>query len=456
MNDNQTKAISNTRHSRQLLIMSLVIFFSIYVQNEYFLYMILFLSSFFIIKNPIYLGIPLYWIFVFSTQYYIVGNASIARILGIIIIIGLLIKILQSRTSIRFDKTIFMIIFLSLLAFVSVLYSVDLSSSISNFFVLLINIIIFLLIYFSNFSFYKLLKLLYYASILSVLFALFLVLVNSNLLADLFNGNLSRISMDNDQNPGEFGRNLFIVFSLILFYFGKFSNTNKKFLIYLLLFVTFILIFLSGSRTSFVSSIIVVLIFSISRKNVSIIKMMTGIMTLALLTWLSFKILGSSIDIILSRFSIDYIIDTQGARRFTLWKLYLDYVIPNHLFFGVGIGGTAEVIALQKYYPTVSYIYLKPAHNMFLELIIQFGIFGFSLFMAFFANIFMKYIKLRKCEKEIKYGLVIIFLCLILMSIGEPMFFSKPFWIVISLISAITHKKGVEYENNETYPLYDH
>lgn len=456
MNDGQTIHMSTVRFSMLLAIISSVIFFSIYLQNEYFLYIVLFLSSIFIIKNPVYLGIPLYWIFVFSTQYYIVGNSSIARILGFVIIVGLFIRLLLTKKSIRFDNTIVMVIIFSLMSLVSVLYSVDIISSISNFFVLFINIIILLLIYFSNFHFSNLLKLLYHASILSALFAIFLVVINSNFLGDFFTGSLSRISMDNDQNPGEFGRNLFIIFSYILFYFSKFSKNRKNLFIYLLLLVTFIFIFLSGSRTSFISSILAFLMFGISRKNVSLIRKLTVITSIIFVTWLFFILLGSSIDSILNRFSIDYIIDTQGARRFTLWKLYLDFVIPNHPVFGVGIGGTAEVIALQKYYPSVSYIYLKPAHNMYLELIIQFGIFGFTLFMIFFANIFKIFFKSSKKVKDLKYGLLIIFLCLLLMSVGEPMFFSKPFWIVISLLIVQTYEKGVNYENNETCTIYDH
>ena len=431
----------------QMISISTVIFISIYVQNNYFLYLVLLISTMFIVKNPIYLGIPLYWIFIFSTQYYIVGGSSIARILGIIIIASLLLKIAISHSKTRFDNITFIVIIFTLMTLVSVIYSVDISSSISNFFVLLINIIIFLLVYLSKFHLIKLLKLIYYASILSVLFAIFLVIANGNFIEELASGNISRISMDNDQNPGEFGRNLFILFSFILFYFGIFFRNSKKIFTYLLLLITFFLIFLSGSRTSFVSSILVILIFIISRKNVSFIKILATIISTIFVIWLSFALFGSSVDSILSRFNIDYIIDTQGARRFTLWKLYIDFVIPNHIFFGVGIGGTAEVVALQKYYPLVSYIYLKPAHNMYLELIIQFGLFGFSLFMIFFVNVFKKYFASARYNKELKFGLLIILSCLMLMSIGEPMFFSKPFWLVITLL-IIQTDKGVKYENN--------
>ena len=152
----------------------------------------------------------------------------------------------------------------------------------------------------------------------------------------------------------------------------------------------------------------------------------TFLLAVSLLTILFVMFAQSTL---VNRFSLRYIIDTQGARRFVLWRLYASEVIPHHFLFGTGVGGATEVAALGDVAP----IYQMPSHNMILSLIVELGIVGLFIFGGSFVITALHGYCVSRAQ-PIALPIFAVFALSLVMGIGEPMFFSKIFWVAFSLI----------------------
>lgn len=415
--------------------LAFLVFIGFFMKSTILLIIFMIISSIIILISPIYIGVPLYWIFCFSTQYYTISTFSAARILGIALIIGMFIRAIRNKSSFKFNGFTISLVLISIYSLISITYSKDLDGAFSEFMVLMINIVIIILLYVNKVNFKKLFHLFYIASIISLFFASILILFNGNLIEGILGGDLSRISMDDSQNPGEFGRNTLIIFVILLFYFEEKNNKSIYFFSILSIIISIILIVISGSRTSLFGMILSFILYFLlqifcikkSKKNT------ITILFILISSFILLNLFDNSLKSIISRYTLSSIIETQGTRRFVIWDLYLSYVIPNQPIFGVGIGGSSEIAAL-SYYTNINYIYLKPAHNMYLQILIELGIFGTLIYAMFFITIIKDYFTRTIYEKRMKCGLFIVFLILLVMALGEPMFFSKPFWVIIMLL----------------------
>lgn len=434
--DNKRMLSGNNKYSSiiWLLIVASFLFIAFFIKDTYLIQLSLIIASFYIIINPIYIGMPLYWIFAFSTQYYVYSSYSAARILGIALIFGLLLKVIIENVNIKKSKYLVLIAVIALYTGASVLWSYDSANAYSDYLSLLINLIILILFFINNINTVTLNRLIYIATLISVFFVLIMIIDSGNLYEGIISGSIDRISMNEMQNPGEFGRNLVIYFGCLLF-FMRYESSLYWLLNILSVAVCGFLIVVSGSRSS-IAGLVVIIILNLllaNRKRQVSYKILLAVTFIIIAVMLFLHSSEDALDKILSRYTIESIVTSKGSRRFILWELYAQHVIPENVVFGVGIGGSSEIAALASTNEALS-IYLMPAHNMYLQLFIQLGIVGFSMFISLYLNVIVDYFRRKKEDRITKELYFYIFIALLVMAVGEPMFFSKTFWIVLMLL----------------------
>ena len=174
-----------------------------------------------------------------------------------------------------------------------------------------------------------------------------------------------------------------------------FSNKNglKKALISTLIFLLLLASFLISSRASFISLFFIISISIIylfyNRFYKDILFLSSSFLTALSVSYLFLS--NSNLDVA-SRVSSIGFTDESSSGRIELWSNALDY-ISNNFFIGCGIGNWK--IESMPYWKTRLSEYTVPyhAHNDFLEIFTELGIFGFIIFVLIFIYTFINIYK---------------------------------------------------------------
>ena len=218
------------------------------------------------------------------------------------------------------------------------------------------------------------------------------------------------------------------VFFLITFFYGS-AKTPLKIISILSLLLILGLIFISGSRTSFISLAFVAFMLGFLNNNSKIQKYFTIISLLIAINFL-FNSYFSELKVA-ERFLFSEFENTGGVQvRRSSISLIVSSIIPENFFFGVGLGGQNVIDALQK----ISYVD-KPAHNFLIDLFAQLGLFGFITMLYFVTKL------IRKLAKHINNHDAITCLAMVssslILGFGETIFTEKFFWngIIMSVLT---------------------
>lgn len=182
-----------------------------------------------------------------------------------------------------------------------------------------------------------------------------------------------------------------IAFKLpFVFYVISKSKLLYKFLGFLLVFITFITLILVSSRASFISlSFIMILLLFSSFREFSIKSFLEKLFSLFLLITSIFLItlLPSNNLSVVTRINSINSADVSTNYRLQLWENATDYIY-NHPFIGCGLGNWK--LESLPYWKDMLSGYTIPyhAHNDFLELTAEIGLFGGLFYLLVFVLIF--------------------------------------------------------------------
>jgi len=136
-----------------------------------------------------------------------------------------------------------------------------------------------------------------------------------------------------------------------------------------------------------------------------------------------------NVPALFERLNILRIIESGGSGRVAMILAEIKYIIPQNLWFGVGIGTTSEVAALEPYFPYTPY----SATNIVFSMLTQVGILGTVAFLSYFIIIIRRVIKFRYF-----YGVILIpglmFVSALFQGIGENVFYERYLWNTIAII----------------------
>ena len=188
----------------------------------------------------------------------------------------------------------------------------------------------------------------------------------------------------------------------ILLYF--FSKENRIFLkvIYVLAFIsTLLIITILGTRSAFISAGVVIIsffIYMVQAKNVSSykIKHILTITASTIIIIFTSKIISDNGTDVISRASTISLDTNDGSvdERLRFYKQGINYFLENPII-GTGIGNWKIFSIKYDKENIVEYIVPYHAHNDFIQLLVELGIFGLLLYSAF---IFFSLKKLFRVE----------------------------------------------------------
>lgn len=340
---------------------------------------------------------------------------------------------------------VFLIILFLILQWISVFNSVDFDTSLKRylyyFFYISICFMCILSIPFEDVYMDKIAKTFFYCTALIILIAGLELAINSNpfttilgirpsnefqeqVLLEKIRAGGRRIQ-SSFSNPLSFGQYLILIVPILLFFKGKYLY-KKRFLIYLLTILIYIISFQIKSRAIF-------LIFgaSIVYGGYNLIFLQKARLSLKILAILS---LSLALTIIISATDLSVVIDNMFEGKEMLSDdnrmnqiAAAGPLIANNFFFGVGFGKGAEVLGYGDLDGSAT------IDNYFLTLVLDSGFIALIIFTLLIVVILFKYFKIRDEEKLLWLGLVLFIINLFSLSLKEvhPLFY---FFLALFLI----------------------
>jgi len=344
---------------------------------------------------------------------------SILKIVGLIIVIYCLIRYLRSKFTLKFLQ-IFLIIWL-IYSIISLFWS----SSFYwwNYFLkIYIGQIGFFLILSMIPSWRISLKSMRFGMILGATIAALIILILPQASLITAEGRRTIVILGSELDPNIVCSIMILgIFSLMTPLFDKNNKTNLGINLILFLIIS-TGIFLTGSRGGIIAIIVGFIAFvflnmyskNSSKNRLKIVGTIVIIIVIIIIVW---NILPK--ELISTRFSFSTILglneNIPGVHnRYTIWKYALT-VFSKQPLFGYGSGNF--LIALSKVYRVTA------AHNMYILLLVENGIFGLSLLLI---PIFWTVVKLFKIKQ---YIVLSFFITILIVNISLDGITYKYFWI---------------------------
>ena len=426
------------------------LFISYYFENNTLIVVSIFLSLFFSFLNPIIIGIPLLIMSTFDDRiiFLVTEGITLSRAIIICLIISILFKyiIVKQKLHIKPNKdAIIFIFFLFFINMFSMLNSLSQSDSIISFFAISLNIIFF-------FIFVSLSDieddLLYNQIILVIIYTIFFFFIwiftkdISNFELKTFIYGRERLDLISRAGSSEFSRSLALGISFLFYHIinNKTRNFIKRIVLYSALILGFFMLIGSGTRMAFygvIFSMLFIYILFLKRNKRKELNdyLKTSILLCIISGILIFYFKYSPF---FSRYSLQSIIQSGGTLRSEIWEFNIKNILPKYYLYGTGLGGITEKIALIK---EGSAVFSVAAHNMFLQIFIELGLFGLLIYGMFFFTTFKKGFSATKKNFPFIIPYFTLFLICIFMGIGEGMFTIRIFWISIALVWRYSSKQ---------------
>lgn len=377
------------------------------------------------IINPLYILPPLFLSSLAGNYFVAFHGIGFSRILVIIFIIGSFLKFVTSNTKFKLSHVVFLFV---ICGFNFISAATSITGSITPALTMTLNIVMmFFMMYTQVDDLNMFLKTFSISIFIFTLYITIKVILDDSITVN--DKGIDRLILDEELNANSVGMALaqmsaFIFGGLVL------VKEKKKKIIYVAIILLNILnLILTGSRSAMiaiVASMVIVYFIGHFKLNKISKKNFLFIIIFIFMVGLYYGISNSEIDII-QRFSIMNIIETRGTGRLIIWEALIKYVIPQHLWFGVGLGGENVFIAITPYIPVP-----HGAHNLILTIITETGIVGSILYFSFFFKSTKTILKNRLKTDYLMIPLTMV-LAAFVNGIGENIFTERYLWFGIGL-----------------------
>lgn len=220
---------------------------------------------------------------------------------------------------------------------------------------------------------------------------------------------------------------------LFIIYFNKNLSLFYRFILYIPISVS-IIITISRSVIAALILVFIVSILLFERKFLRIVKYIVILLFITIcLTFLShFQLPGLSISI----YEWYELRATQNTPRFEYWQVLLNAFIDNPIF-GYGLRGSEILLGGMGEY----------AHSSYIELLIDYGLFGSIIFLCFMFYVFFIGLKLVQMSPLYKPW-VSSYMMLCILFGGFTLLYWPFFWIVIGIILGGYQVEKNRFNNN--------
>ena len=366
--------------------------------------------------------IPVYIFASLSSTFYIFQpGLGMGRIIGFLVIIAIIFDLLRTKRKFQIHHRSSIAAIVLLVGTSGLLSGSDSITETIKFLHLLASMLALTLM--PNVDARQLIQQLFLGSL--IVLGLFYIELGS----DLLSGISRRVSISDDVNENRFammlGQLSVICFSYI---FSRRLSTTSQALAILGSTMAILLMILSGSRSSLFATLMVFLIFlTYQFKQLLPRLIVLGFIAISISTISKLNVSDFVGDALLQRYTLDGLQNSGGSQvRFKVWSSLLPFVINNHLFFGLGFGANNVLEAGAQFGVN------KPAHNLILDLFLQIGMIGLTLFTSFFFLLAREIRRNRKNVFLIVPGMLLA--VTILNGVGESIFMERLLWNNVGLI----------------------
>lgn len=368
--------------------------------------------------------LPVYFVASLSSNFFVATEGiGVTRLLATVIIIGVLHKIYRVRKGIQ-KKWLNHCLIIGLLCLAPYIFAYD--NDPFPLFVMWLNLLVFISISNLDLEMAEVILLfrdIFAAVLITSIFYCMMFVQNPHFLND------GRLTVAEGINENNFGM---MMAQLSAFSFGYMIFTKHKIAKVVCCcswLVNFIFVILTGSRSALLgliagcilSYLTLVYVHGNYRRGILI----TIVIFTLLLPIMYFTIESS--PVLKDRMTADSVISSGGTRRWPRVVAEIQYVIPEHPLFGVGLSAINETLAQAPYLSDRG-----SSHNFFVSALTQVGFLGFLAFMTFYWKIVREVILRLKSNKVLFIPLVLI-LTAFINGIGEVMYSERLFWNTISL-----------------------
>lgn len=386
------------------------------------------------ILKPIYLIGPIFFMTIFDDYLVAFSEQSFSRFCAIFFCVGVLLKMLAHQQQIRYLGEMAMGVIMLLLGILLSSTSIFGHTSFPTSYVF--NLILFICMA----SFIPqdnsiVVKQLYKYTLLGVVLIAVLVGQNGT------NVHLgTRLTIASNVNANQLAMGMTQMTAVVI---AHLINSKKRIVDYCLIFILIAGLFLTGSRSGTIAAllcIITVYIFAIW-KTVSRKKKVRSIATVVLLgviiCFLYFY-LAEKAPALMYRFTYKNIVATGGTNRVDIWTALLTRALPGHYLFGIGFDSTNAYYAVQS----INGIG-HGSHNLIVEILTKTGIFGMTIYLAFFIKLFSKMAQSLQQYSELLMPFAMISAILI-NGVGEDVLTTRFLWFGAGLVYMLLNSSRKE------------
>lgn len=225
----------------------------------------------------------------------------------------------------------------------------------------------------------KFIEIAFYCSILSAII--------SSLFFSYMNGGRMYIRIFSRMDPNDFACGLAIAFALCL---STLKKSKRAILNGICLVAILVIVYFTGSRGGLLTMLAIIFVWVLSikgRLKYQLLVLMFA--AVALLLFCAEYGIGPSL---IRRFSITSLIASGGTGRLDIWKAAFNCFKsqdPFHILFGNGYGSFFQTVR----YVAIGNNYQYASHNMYVNTLIEGGIFGLGLMMSCFITLYVYAIK---------------------------------------------------------------
>lgn len=371
---------------------------------------------------------PIFFVVSLSGDYFgAFQGVGLPRVLGIILLLGAIRKaVISGRLELRYWTYC---IAIALFTFLSYLQAYV--NSTTNLMTIFLDLSVFVALI--NFKLTKdqmerLFQNIYFVTIITVLFFAALLIFDPY---PYIRGGIQRMTVAADLNPNTFSQ-MMAQLGAGCFGFAYLSKQKwiGKIFSYALGFVCMYCVLMSGSRAGLLALILgllsTILIDILTRGgNLKSFLKYTLVIFIGVILFYFFL---ASHPHLASRMNLSSILQSGGSDRWTYIRVEWLYIIPKHLFFGVGIGTSNEVEAMLPYF---SYTPLSSTNILF-SMLTQIGLMGSLSFILFLRRIICDTVTRMK-SNHLLFIPLIFMLTALWNGLGEVVFYERYLWNALAL-----------------------
>jgi probable O-glycosylation ligase (exosortase A-associated) len=195
-------------------------------------------------------------------------------------------------------------------------------------------------------------------------------------------------------NASEFGLALVVAYPLCYYLFRGAQSRLLKILSLTLLAAFLVSIVFTGSRGAFVGLLATIIYLLLKEK-----KLIMGSVVLAMLAVPAYYLVSDSYVERIESIS-EYEEDESVGIRFQLWRAAID-MVADYPIFGIGTGNFPNAYGGTYRAKDSQNLYWSP-HNVFIQIITEMGLVGFTIYILFIASIFWINIRTRKLLEQLE------------------------------------------------------